>query len=135
MARQTTDRVFVILAEFGNDRHPSYPDQDTDPATPGPAVFDGPLVNKIPEPDRAVDNSTVWQPNFNPAHFRKTYFGSGPGVESLKTYYETQSSGQFSISGTVTNWVKVPLQRGSLRPIQRVPVRRDRLLQHLGARP
>ena len=36
----------------------------------------------------------------------RPYFGSA-GVESLKTYYETQSSGQFSVSGTVTNWVKV----------------------------
>ena len=36
------------------DRHrPPYPDQDTDPDTPGPAVFDGPLHNAIPEPDRA----------------------------------------------------------------------------------
>jgi len=107
LARQTTDRVFVILAEFGNDRHPSYPDQDTDPNTPGPARFDGPLNNEIPAPDRAVDNSTVWQPDYDQAHYQNMYFGTGPGVESLKTYYETQSSGRYSVSGTVTNWVKV----------------------------
>src|SRR5215468_2109017 len=35
------------------------------------------------------------------------YFGDGPGVESLKTYYEKQSSGRYSVSGTVTDWVKV----------------------------
>ena len=35
------------------------------------------------------------------------YFGDGPGVESLKTYYEQQSSGTYSVAGTVTNWVKV----------------------------
>ena len=63
--REKTDRIFVILAEFGNERHPSYPDQDTDPDTAGPATFDGPLHNEIPEPDRAVDNSTVWQADYN----------------------------------------------------------------------
>jgi immune inhibitor A len=107
VSRQSTDRVFVILAEFGNQRHPSYPDQDTDPDTPGPALFDGPLRNEIPEPDHTVDNSTVWQSDYNRAHFENMYFGEGQGVESLKTYYETQSSGRFSVSGTVTDWVKV----------------------------
>jgi immune inhibitor A len=103
--RQRTDRVFVILAEFGNQRSTNYPDQDTDPDTPGPTTFDGPLHNAIPQPDRTKDNSTVWQADFNRAHFQDIYFGNG---ESLRTYYETQSSGRYSINGTVTDWVKVP---------------------------
>ena len=57
LKREKTDKIFVILAEFGNERHPSYPDQDTSPATPGPVRFDGPLHNEIDEPNRAVDNS------------------------------------------------------------------------------
>ena len=36
----------------GTSAHPRYPDQDTDPNTPGPTRFDGPLHNQIPEPDR-----------------------------------------------------------------------------------
>ncbi|MEU8081149.1 immune inhibitor A domain-containing protein [Catellatospora citrea] len=108
LARETTDRVFVILAEFGDQRHASYPDQDTDPLTPGPSRFDGPLVNQIDEPNRAVDNSTKWQPDFSADYFRDMYFGTGNGVESLKTYYEAQSSGRYSVDGTVTDWVKVP---------------------------
>ncbi|NUT37771.1 MAG: M6 family metalloprotease domain-containing protein [Hamadaea sp.] len=107
LAREATDRVFVVLAEFGNDRHPSYPDVDTNAGTPGPARFDGPLVNEIPAPDRAVDNSTVWKPDYNREHYQDIYFGEGKGVESLKTYYETQSSGRYSVDGTVTDWVKV----------------------------
>jgi immune inhibitor A len=106
LAREKTDRIFVVLAEFGNERHPDYPDQDTDPDTPGPAVFDGPLHNKIPEPDRTVDNSTIWQPDYTPDHYRQLYFGEGKGVESLKTY-EKQSSGRYSVQGTVTDWVRV----------------------------
>jgi immune inhibitor A len=104
LGRQTTDRIFVILAEFGNTRHPSYPDQDTHAATPGPTRFDGPLHNEIDEPNRAVDNSTVWQADYNRQHYQDLYFGGG---ESLKNYYEKQSSGRYSVDGTVTDWVKV----------------------------
>jgi immune inhibitor A len=108
LKRETTDRVFVVLTEFGNQRDPNYPDQDTDPDTPGPAVFDGPLHNAIPQPNRALDNSTNWRADYNRAYFQNLYFGAGPNVESLKTYYEKQSSGRYSVSGTVTDWVKVP---------------------------
>ena len=97
-----------MLAEFGDTRHPSYPDQDTDKNTPGPATFNGPLRNKIPAPDRAKDNSTVWQADYGRDHYQQLYFGKGEGVESLKTYYERQSSGRYSVDGLVTDWVKVP---------------------------
>ncbi|WP_405094118.1 immune inhibitor A [Micromonospora sp. NBC_01392] len=107
LSREKTDKIFVILAEFGDERHPNYPDQDTAPAVPGPTRFDGPLVNQIPEPNRAVDNSTIWQPDFSADHFRQLYFGTNPGDESLKQYYEAQSSGRYSVDGEVTNWVKV----------------------------
>ncbi|MFI7577408.1 immune inhibitor A domain-containing protein [Micromonospora sp. NPDC049497] len=107
LSRERTDQIFVILAEFGNERHPEFPDKDLDPDWPGPARFDGPLHNEIPEPNRAVDNSTVWQKDFSPEHFRKLYFGTKPGDESLKQYYEAQSSGRYSVDGVVSNWVKV----------------------------
>ncbi len=107
LSREKTDRIFVVLAEFGNQRDPNYPDQDTDPDTPGPTVFDGPLHNSIPEPDRTQDNSTIWQADYNADHYRQLYFGEGKGVQSLKTYYEKQSSGRYSVDGEVTDWVKV----------------------------
>ena len=106
LAREQTDRIFVVLAEFGDERHPDYPDQDTDPDTPGPAVFDGPLHNQIPEPDRTVDNSTVWQADYDQPHYQDLYFSESQ--DSVKTYFETQSSGRYSVDGTVTDWVKVP---------------------------
>src|SRR3954454_1552454 len=108
LSREKTDKVFVVLAEFGDQRDPRYPDQDTDPTVPGPKTFNGPLVNQIPQPDRNVDNSTVWQPSYDKAHFQQLYYGQGKGVESLKTYYEKQSSGRYSVTGQVTDWVKVP---------------------------
>ncbi|WP_091668755.1 immune inhibitor A domain-containing protein [Micromonospora auratinigra] len=107
LGRERTDKIFVILAEFGDERHPDFPDKDTTPRTAGPVKFDGPLSNQIPQPNRAVDNSTVWQPNYDADYFRKLYFGTAPGDESLKQYYEAQSSGRYSVDGEVTNWVKV----------------------------
>ena len=112
LSRETTDRVFVLLVEFGDERHPDYPDQDTSVDTPGPARFDGPLHNEIPEPDRTVDNSTIWEPDYSRDYFQDLYFGAGDGgaaaTESMRSYYETQSSGRYSIDGQTSDWVKVP---------------------------
>jgi immune inhibitor A len=105
LAREKTDKIFVILAEFGNERHPDYPDKDTDPTTPGPAVFDGPLRNKIPEPNRALDNTTVWQANYDRQHYQDVYFGKGE--QSVASYYKKQSSGRYTVQGQVNDWVKV----------------------------
>jgi immune inhibitor A len=105
LAREKTDRIFVVLAEFGNERHPSYPDKDQSAATPGPATFQGPLHNKIPKPDRTKDNSTVWQADYNRQHFQDLYFGKGEN--SVASYYQKQSSGRYTVSGEVTDWVKV----------------------------
>ena len=105
LSREGTDKILVVLAEFGDRRHPSYPDKDINPATPGPVTFDGPLHNAIPKPG-ANDNSTVWQRDFSTAHYQELYFGTEE--ESLKGFYERQSSGRYSVDGQVFGWVKVP---------------------------
>ena len=113
LSREKTDKIFVVLTDFGNERHPDFPDKDLEPSIEGPKTFEGPENNQIPAPDRTVDNSTVWQPDYNRKHFQDLYFGqgdeagSGGATESVKQYFERQSSGRYSIDGTVTNWVKV----------------------------
>jgi immune inhibitor A len=113
LSREKTDKIFVVLTDFGTERHPDYPDKDLEPSIEGPKTFEGPENNQIPAPDRTVDNSTVWQPNYDQKHFQDLYFGqgdeagSGGATESVKQYFERQSSGRYSIDGTVTNWVKV----------------------------
>jgi immune inhibitor A len=107
LSREKTDKIFVLLVEFGNQRHPDYPDEDTAASVAGPTQFDGPLHNEIAKPDRAVDNSTNWVPDFSRKYFQNLYFGTGDGTESLKRYYEAQSSGRYSVDGQVTDWVKV----------------------------
>ncbi len=72
LSREKTDRIFVVLAEFGNERHPSFPDKDLEPSIEGPATFDGPLRNEIPEPDRSRgqlhDLAARLQPAALPGH-------------------------------------------------------------------
>ena len=98
VAQTGTDRIFVVLAEFGDIRHSAIPDNPDS----GAQRFDGPLHNQIPQPDRSVDNSTVWQPDYDQAHYQDLYF------DRMRDFYEDQSSGIYSIEGDVTAWVKVP---------------------------
>ncbi|WP_053736726.1 immune inhibitor A domain-containing protein [Nocardia sp. NRRL S-836] len=107
LKREKTDKIFVILAEFGNERHPDFPDRDTSPATPGPQRFDGPLRNQIPEPDRAVDNTTIWRPDFSRQYFQDLYFSRSQGANSVANFYDKQSSGRYTVDGLITDWVKV----------------------------
>ena len=108
LERQGTDQILVVLAEFGNQRHPDYPDRDTYDGTAGPVRFDGPKHNQIPKPG-PDDNTTVWQQNYDQAHFEDLYFGAGE--ESVKSYYERQSSGRYSVEGDVAGWVQVPFNQ------------------------
>ncbi|MFF1451585.1 immune inhibitor A domain-containing protein [Streptomyces sp. NPDC058274] len=96
LGREKTDQIFTILVEFGDQVDSKYG---------GTA---GPQHNKIAAPDRTKDNSTAWQADYNQKHFQDLYFGTGKKTESLKKYYEKQSSGRYSVAGEVTDWVKVP---------------------------
>ena len=68
----------------------------------------GPVHNQIPEPDRAVNNTTIWQPDYNRAHYENIYFSDQPGADTMLNYYRTQSSGRYGFTGDVTEWVAVP---------------------------
>jgi immune inhibitor A len=88
-----SDKIFTILAEFGTQSVNKY------------GTAPGPLHNEITEPDRTKDNSTTWAPHFDKAYYENLFNGSG---ESMKTYYEALSNGQYSVTNTVSDWVQVP---------------------------
>jgi immune inhibitor A len=96
LGREKTDKIFTILVEFGDQIDSRYG------GTAGPAH------NRIAKPDRKQDNSTAWQADYDQKHFEDLYFGTGKNTESMKKYYEKQSSGRYSIEGEVADWVKVP---------------------------
>ena len=59
------DEIFVVMTEFGDEIHPDY---GGDP---------GPMHNEIEEPDREIDNTTIWQPDYNREHYQKIYSETG----------------------------------------------------------
>jgi immune inhibitor A len=103
-----TGHVFTILAEFG------------DQGSGKLGTVPGPLHNQIAKPNRPVvdgqqnssydpakpfDNSTIWTADFNRAHYMDLFFGGEP---SFRHFYESQSSGAYTVAGDVTDWVQVP---------------------------
>ncbi|NUS88436.1 MAG: M6 family metalloprotease domain-containing protein [Streptomyces sp.] len=112
LAREKTDKIFTILVEFGDkvDDTTMYDPDGADGPEPPVKKYGGapgPAHNTIAEPDRANDNSTAWQKDYNRQHFQDLYFSADKGKESLKKYYEKQSSGRYSVDGEVSDWVKV----------------------------
>jgi immune inhibitor A len=97
VAQKDTDKIFVVLAEFENTQHAAYSGQAKDAQR-----VDGPLHNQIPRPDRKTDNSTLWQKDYNQSHYDDMYFNR------MKSFYEDQSTGKYSVDGDVTEWVRVP---------------------------
>ena len=72
----------------------------------------GPLHNQIPAPGRRVDNSTLWQADYDVAHYEDMYFTRMANYYEtmyftrMANYYETQSSNRYSVKGDVNGWVK-----------------------------
>jgi immune inhibitor A len=63
--------------------------------------------NSFTEPDRAVDNTTYWVPDFSREHYLNMFFNDAPGANSMRNFYIEQSSGRYAVYGDVTDWVAV----------------------------
>jgi immune inhibitor A len=99
LEREGEDSIWTVIAEFGPADHPA------------PILFSGvpgPLHNEIPAPDRNVDNTTIWSPDFTEAYYENLLFSEAPGAISMRNYYIEQSSNRYTVNGDVTDWVQVP---------------------------
>ena len=85
LAREGQGAVWTLLAEFANLEH-----------------------NKILQPDRAVDNTTYWVPDFSRGFFNKLLYSQTPGDNSMANFYIEQSSNRYTVVGDATDWVGVP---------------------------
>jgi immune inhibitor A len=85
LAREGEQAVWTVLGEFSGFPH-----------------------NNIAAPDRSVDNSTIWEPDFSRGYYLDLLFNDAPGANSMRNFYIEQSSGRFAVNGDVTDWVKVP---------------------------
>ena len=74
----------------------------TSPANPGLSQVAGPLHNQIAQPNREINNTTIWQADYNREHYVDMYFNQ------MVEYYKSQSSGRYTFNGDVMHWVKVP---------------------------
>ena len=108
LSREKTDQIFVVLAEFGNERHPHYPDQDTDPdharaRRPSTAR----CTTRSPSRTARKDNSTVWQPDYNRAALPGPVLRHGRGSSRSRPTTRSSPRAATASTATVTDWVKV----------------------------
>jgi immune inhibitor A len=99
LEREGEDSIWTVIAEFGNLDSPFVILKSGIP---------GPVHNEIPEPDRSVDNTTIWAPDFTKAYYENLLFSEAPGAVSMRNFYIEQSSNRYTINGDVTDWVQVP---------------------------
>jgi immune inhibitor A len=99
LERQGEDSIFTVIGEFGPLDSPFSILQSGVP---------GPSHNEIPEPDRSVDNTTIWNPDFTEAYYENLLFSEAPGAVSMRNFYIEESSNRYTVNGDVTDWVEVP---------------------------
>ncbi len=106
LAFEGEDQILTLLGEFGEDQ----PDPSHDHGALG--VIDhngtpGPLHNQIPEPDRSVDNTTIWEPDFSQAYYDELLYDETQ-VPSMANWYLKASDGRYSVDGYVSDWNQLP---------------------------
>ena len=85
LERTGEDSIWTVLGEFSDLAH-----------------------NTIPQPNRSVDNSTIWAPDFSQAYFKDLLFSEAAGAVSMRNFYIELSSNRYTVNGDVTDWVSVP---------------------------
>lgn len=85
LEREGEGAIWTVLGEFSDFQH-----------------------NNLPEPDRSVDNTTIWESDFSRDYFYDLLFSEEPGANSMRNYYIEQSSNRYAVYGDVTDWITVP---------------------------
>lgn len=85
LEREGEGAIWTVLGEFADLKH-----------------------NTIPEPDRSVNNTTIWASDFSREYFMDLLFNDAPGANSMRNYYAEQSSNRYTVTGDVTDWIEVP---------------------------
>lgn len=99
-----SEKLLVLLAEFGDDEDSSY--------------GTGPLHNSIQKP-LPENNADFWVSDFSKDHYKGMLFTEGGydavdqngntlHLDSMVDYYKEQSGGSFKVEGDVYGWYKLP---------------------------
>jgi immune inhibitor A len=97
------DQILTLLAQFG-DGDPTHNHGSFGTIT---HTGDAYAHNSIPEPDRSVDNTTIWTEDFSQEYYENLLYNKSQ-VPSMANWYLAQSSGRYSVDGYVGPWVTVP---------------------------
>ena len=82
LARTGEDTIWSVLMEFGTGQA-THNHGGAAPIAHGGAA--GPLHNQIAQPNRALDNSTIWAPDFSKSYYDNLLFSEARGVSSMRT--------------------------------------------------
>ncbi len=82
LVREGTGQIWTVLGEFSDLTH-----------------------NSLAQPDRTVDNTSIWVSDFNRAYYMDLLFNGAKGANSMLNFYLEQSSGRWGVDGDVTDWV------------------------------
>ncbi len=85
LERVGEDSILTILGEFGDFSH-----------------------NSIAEPDRTVDNTTMWTADFNRDHYMDILFDENSEDASMRDFYIELSSNRYTVNGDVSDWTLAP---------------------------
>jgi immune inhibitor A len=107
LAFEGEDQILTLLGEFGEEAEPFHGGRRTSALHADHGGDPGPLHNDIPEPDRNVDNTTIWEPDFSQSYYDALLYDEGRNP-SMANWYLEQSSGRYSVDGHVSDWVQVP---------------------------
>ena len=91
LAFEGEDQILTLLGEFG--------DGDPIHTHGGASRGDAFAHNQIPEPDRTVDNTTIWTEDFNQAYYDSLLYDQTPRP-SMANWYLEQSSGRYRSTAT-----------------------------------
>jgi immune inhibitor A len=98
------------MVTLKNGKYVNYRLQGIEHLTAALIDFSDVQHGQIPKPDRTVDNSTYWSADVTPHHYSDMLFAAGGGSygrPSMRDFYLEQSSGRFTWTGQVSNWVQV----------------------------
>ena len=96
LQREGEDSIWTVVGQFGTQISTTYG------GTPGPSR------NQIPQPDRSVDNTTIWASDFSKPYYENLLFSDLSGDISMRNFYKELSSNRYTVNGEVTDWVTVP---------------------------
>ena len=132
LAREKTDKIFVVLAEFGDQRAPELPGPGHGPDIPGPDDVQRPAAQPDPAAGPQRRQLHGLAAGLRPGPLPAALLRRGQGRRVAEDVLREAVLGPLQRRRPGHRLGQGALQRGPLRPQQRLPVRRQRVLQHAG---